>query len=158
MRRLVLDSGPDSVLDSGAAAMLLSNLAVLALAATAGCAPTFDAQGSLSINGEPFEPVSCRVLAGTKGGIELTDKRGARLSLALPPAHLNAWREISGVPQVSYDPGAGERPIDLGRCGSVTLRGEGYHGQGKRAANGHLELACSGAVSIKGELRWTGCF
>ncbi|MEI7893572.1 MAG: hypothetical protein WCI05_10800 [Myxococcales bacterium] len=63
MRRLVLDSVPDR----GAAVMLLSNLAVLALAATAGCAPTFDAQGSLSINGEPCEPVTCRVLAGTKG-------------------------------------------------------------------------------------------
>lgn len=119
------------------------------------CAPTFKPTGSLTIDGASFTPVRCQVL--TRGGIELADARGARLELSLPPARLDAWKDISGNPTATYAPSGGTAVV-LGACGSLTLTGEGYHGSGKRAASGTMSLDCAGGVTVKGDLSFTGCF
>ena len=41
----------------------------------------------------------------------------------------------------------------------MTLKGEGYHGEGKRAASGTASLECSaGRSTVRGDLTFTGCF
>jgi hypothetical protein len=52
----------------------------------------------------------------------------------------------------------GRAPAPLGPCGSLTMRGEGYHGSGKRAASGRLSLSCRGEVAISGDIDFSGCF
>jgi len=125
------------------------------IAFACACQPTFEPAGSLSIDGATFTPTACRVL--TRGGIELSDASGARLELSLPPARLEAFKDLSGSPIARYTP-SGRSAVELGACGSLTLTGEGYHGSGKRAASGTTSLDCSGGVTLKGDLSFTGCF
>lgn len=123
----------------------------------AGCKPSFESEGALSIDGQPFRPTRCRVLVDATG-IELANETGRRLELTLPPATLRAWREIHGTPTVKLHAAAGAPATDLGPCGSLTMAGEGYHEPNRRAASGRLSLSCSGAASLQGELRFSGCF
>ena len=130
---------------------------VLVVTGAIGCEPRFKPNGSLMIQDRDFEPVACHVLVNCFG-IVLQNAAGARLEMRLPPAVLNAWRSISGVPEVRFTPSAGATPLNLGACGMLTLTGEGYHGQGKRAASAHASLSCSGGVTVKGNLTFSGCF
>ncbi|GEM_PF-3917270 len=126
----------------------------LALAAlVAACTPRFRATGRLEIDAAPFEPVSCEVVP-CPGGIALGDGAGARLEVGLPPQPLRAWQQIGGTPALTWI-GPGAAPEELGTCGALTLRGEGYHAAGKRAAGGSLSLDCPRAT---GELTFSGCF
>lgn len=116
------------------------------------CAPKFKSEGSLTVGGAPFAPASCRVMAESFG-VELS-AGAARVELTLPPRNLNAFQEVNGTPHVRIAP-AGQAVRDLGSCGSLILKGEGYHGDGRRAVSGHVSLACPDA---SGELDFTGCF
>ena len=132
-------------------------LVAAAGACLVGCAPKFESQGALSIGGAPFRPTVCHVLTSCTG-IELSDGTGARLTLTLPPQRLDAFEDITGVPSLTFDPGAGKPPFAASACGSLTLTGEGYHGSGKRAASGRAELSCSGDSEVQGDLKFKGCF
>lgn len=124
-----------------------------------GCQPTFEPApgGSLSIAAAAFQPTTCHVLE-TGTGIELLDATGRRLELTLPPAQLEAFREIRGVPTVNVRNGASAQNVEIGLCGSLALRGEGYHAPTKRAAGGHIQLSCVGTVPVRGQLDFEGCF
>jgi hypothetical protein len=130
----------------------------LVLVACAGCRPTFKADGTLVVNGATFRPVACQVLAPRATGVGLTDSKGNQLELMLPPMTLRAWEAISGAPSVALTL-PGEASVNLGLCGTLTLKGEGYHGEGKRAASGTASLECSaGRSTVRGDLTFTGCF
>lgn len=131
-------------------------LVVFGACALLGCEPTFSSEGSLSIDDAEFIPVRCHVLTGATG-IELEDASSTRLSLTLPLTRLDAFKETSGAPRARYDV-AGKAPITFGPCGSLTMRGEGYHGGGKRAASGKLTFACAGGAKASGEVVFRGCF
>lgn len=139
------------------AAITVSALLVLA---AASCKPTYEPKGELSIDGLPFRPTVCHVLTRATG-IELVDHAGTRLELTLPPATLHPFTEMPGTPQATLTI-TGKPPALLGPCGSLTLRGEGYHEPSRRAAGGTMALSCSGAgagaPTVKGELSFSGCF
>jgi type 1 fimbria pilin len=128
-------------------------VASLLVIAGAGCRPKFAPHGELTLSGEPFRPTACRVLVGATG-VELADAAGSRLELVLPPQTLDAFRDVKGTPRAQLTRPSGAR-VDLGACGALTLTGEGYHGEGRRAASGHLVLACDGGA---GTLDFEGCF
>lgn len=137
--------------------MRLLFVAVLLLAC-AGCQPTFESEGTLTVGGTTFRPVACHVLAPRATGVALNDSEGRSLELTLPPAILDAWRELRGTPSTALTL-PGQPPTDLGPCGLLTLEGEGYHGQGKRAASGTASLDCAvGAAAVQGTLTFSGCF
>lgn len=137
-----------------AAAVLLVTIVL----ASAGCQPTFEPEGALLVQGAPFAPVSCQVLAPSATGIALRDARANLLSLKLPPQTLRAWERIEGTPRAELTM-SGRSPSDLGPCGALVLEGEGYHGDGKRAASGTASLECSsGGTQVQGTLRFSGCF
>lgn len=121
-----------------------------------GCEPKFKQTGSLTINGAPFQPTLCQVLVGATG-IELSDAAGARLKLTLPPVTLEAFKEISGTPSASFEAG-GKAAVTSASCGTLKLRGEGYHATSKRAASGELSLSCAGSLTATGTLQFSGCF
>lgn len=121
-----------------------------------GCEPELTAKGSLSVDGVAFTPTVCQVIAG-RTAIELGDGKGTLLELSLPPARLDAFKDVSGTPSAKLTRPGGTS-ADLGACGSLTLTGEGYHGSGKRAASGHTTLSCGSAPKVEGELSFTGCF
>jgi hypothetical protein len=118
--------------------------------------PRFQARGALTLDGAPFQPTSCSALRG-KAGVRLASDGGAALTIALPVAPPGAFQTVSGVPRVSVDLAPGPA-ADLGTCGQASLRGEGWHGEGKRAAGGHLALDCGGAHRVTGDLEISGCF
>ena len=71
---------------------------------------------------------------------------------------LRAWEAISGAPSAALTL-PGEAPINLGPRGTLTLKGEGYHGEGKRVARGPASLECNaGRSTVNGDLSFTGCF
>lgn len=119
----------------------------------AGCAPTFESDGTLMVGSSAFRPTTCHVLTRATG-IELGDGSGRRLVLTLPPQRLDAFRDITGAPSVQLEPGG----ASASACGTLTLTGEGYHGSGKRAASGKLALSCDDPPGIHGELSLRGCF
>jgi hypothetical protein len=122
------------------------------------CPPTFAAQSStVSISNAAFVPVSCQMVVGATA-VELTSADGARLRLLLPPQTLKAFEEVKGQAEVTYSPGAGKPEVALGACATLSLTGEGYHAQQKRAAKGHAELACPAPTTISGALAFSGCF
>jgi hypothetical protein len=125
--------------------------------ATVGCRPTFEPNGTLWFGGAPWRPTECHVLTcGT--GIELFGPaRGGHLELTIPPQTLKAWQTIGGAANVRWT-GTNGSPVDLGQCASLTMRGEGYHGSGKRAASGRVSLSCRGTVAVSGDLDFSGCF
>jgi len=129
----------------------------LALAAFLGtaCEPKFEPSGSLTVDSMSFEPSICHVL--TSGGIVLENSSGSRLQLSMPPTRIDAFKDIVTTPDARWQTAA-RPPVELGTCGSMTLTGEGYHGSGKRAVSGRLTLSCSGDVTVKGSLAFTGCF
>lgn len=129
----------------------------MATLALAGCAPKLKRSGKLWVDGLEYKPDTCHVLTD-RTGIQLVDVTGVRLELALPPARLDFMSEISGTPHVTYVGGPAKPMLDLGTCGTLTMRGEGYHGSGRRAASGRMSLVCSGAASVSGELTFEGCF
>ena len=122
-----------------------------------GCEPTFKSKGTLRIQDADFGPIACHVLVNDFG-IALESAPGARLELTLPPARLDAWRSVKGVPRARFTRSNGAATLDLGACGALTLTGEGYHGQHKRAASGQASLSCSGDVTVKGDFTFSGCF
>lgn len=75
------------------------------------------------------KPNSARRRGRERNGdeIALTDASGARLELSLPPARLDAFRDLSGKPNATYTPSEG-RAVTLGACGSLTLTGEDITG------------------------------
>ena len=123
------------------------------LCVLSGCAPKFKPEGTLTLGGAPFVPVRCRVL-GKELGVELSTSEGWTLDLVLPWARLNAFEEVKGEPHLVSQP-IGGALVEADRCGSLLLRGEGYHGEGKRAVSGQLSLSCEAA---RGELTFSGCF
>lgn len=134
--------------------ILRTGAAVVMLGLLAGCEPKFKPEGTLTIGGTPFVPASCHAL-GTELGIELISESGRRLTAVLPPAQLDAFRELKGPPHfTAYSP-AGEPTVERDGCATLMLRGEGYHGAGKRAVSGQLSLACQAA---QGALSFSGCF
>jgi hypothetical protein len=122
----------------------------------AGCAPKLESKGSITVEGQPFTPALCQVLVGGVT-IELSDAKGAKLGLALPPQRLDAFKTISGTPTVTYQPTTGPA-AELGPCGTLELTGEGYHGSGKRAASGKMKLSCAKDVKVEGDYTFSGCF
>ncbi len=131
-------------------------LAILGVAAL-GCEPKFHSSGSLLFEDSAFQPSACHVLVGATG-IELLDTVGARLELTLPCARLEAFHTLGGTPRATFEPGRDLPAIDFGICGTLTLRGEGYHASGKRAASGSMRLSCTSGATLKGDLRFDGCF
>jgi hypothetical protein len=130
-------------------------LALIACAAGA-CEPSFKGTGSLTLDGSPFVPTAChRSSCGT--GIVLSDAAGASLELKLPAQVLDAWREVSGPPEVSVQSSASKTTTELRSCGTLTLRGEGYHDGRGRAASGRLSLTCDSPLAVKGEYEFSGC-
>jgi hypothetical protein len=125
--------------------------------AAAGCKPTFEPTGTMSIGGAPFHPTACHVLT-CETGVELIDPNRGRLELTLPPQPLKAWQTIGGGASARWIAGSNSAPVGLGACASLTMRGEGYHGSGRRAASGHASLSCTGAVAAAGTLDFSGCF
>lgn len=138
--------------------MRLLPTGVLAALALTGCRPTFSAQGTLAVDGVPFGPTACRVLAPRATGVHLSDGAGWTLAIDLPPQRVDAWREVRGVPRVRSTP-PGKPTQEFGQCGELHLEGEGYHGAGKRAVRGRVELDCHGAgATVQGLLNFSGCF
>lgn len=136
----------------------LAGVAVATVFGSTACRPTFESQGTVTIDGTAFAPKDCRVLAPRATGVALGDSTGRWLTLALPPMTLKAWRQIDGTPSAALTR-PGQPDVELGPCGVLTLRGEGYHGEGKRAASGNAALECSAAgAEVKGVLSFTGCF
>jgi hypothetical protein len=123
------------------------------LGALSGCRPQFKPEGALTVAGAAFVPVRCRAL-GQELGVELATAEGAMLTLVLPWSRLDAFREVKGEPHLVFQP-VGAAAVEAERCGTLMLRGEGYHGEGKRAASGQLSLSCEAG---KGELSFSGCF
>ena len=130
--------------------------ALLVATSVVGCKPKYEATGALSIGDAAFATTACHVRTDATG-IELLDAAGSRVQLTLPPARLEAFREMQGTAEVRYEP-RGKPAVDLGRCGTLLLRGEGYHEPSRRAASGRLSLACSGNAAASGELSFAGCF
>lgn len=128
--------------------------ALTVLCVLTGCEPKFKPEGTLTVGDAAFVPVNCHAL-GTQLGIELISDTGRQLKLVLPWARLDAFREIRGEPHFTAESPVGEPPVERESCGTLLLRGEGYHGDGKRAVGGQLSLACEAG---KGELSFTGCF
>ena len=124
-------------------------------AAFGACEPEFRPEGSLTIDGEPFAPTVCRVLTNATG-VELRDAASNRLELTMPPAQVAAFAEVTGAARARLIR-TGQAPVELGECGTLRLRGQGYHGQGKRALSGTATLACGGGAT-GGELSFSGCF
>jgi hypothetical protein len=128
---------------------------MLAIGAGA-CEPRFQGSGKLTIDGAVFVPTTChRSSCGV--GIELGDAAGARLQLVLPPQVLDAWSELSGQSEVKLQKSPGESMSELGTCGTLTMRGEGYHDQRGRAASGHVTVACASPTAVQGEYKFRGC-
>lgn len=118
----------------------------------AACAPKFEPKGSLAIDdGTTFAPVSCTVVPGT--GLELEDAQHDKLRLAVPNVVIGAFEEKKVTSDVRYE-AAGKPPRMGPACGALTLKGEGYHGAGKRAVSGSFGASCIGT----GEVSFTGCF
>lgn len=134
--------------------MQLRMLLLLGVVGLLGCKPKFEpGGGGVSVGGQAFQPTSCHVNA-VRGGIDLFSAEGAQLAAVMPPQQLDAFSDLAGTVDVRVTRrGAAEQ--DLGTCGTLALTGEGYHGDGKRAARGKLVLACSQA---QGELTFSGCF
>ncbi len=122
-----------------------------------GCEPTFKPSGMLLVEDVDFRPIACHVMVNTFG-IAFENATGARLELLLPPTRLDAWRSTGGVPQARFIPNDGVSALNLGACGALTLTGEGYHGQTKRAVSGKASLSCSSGVTVTGNLTFSGCF
>lgn len=129
----------------------------LAVTMATGCQPTFEPTGTLWVERAPFHPIACHVLTcGT--GIELLDPNRGRLEIRIAPQTLNAWRTIGGSATVRWIAGSSGTPAELGSCASLTLRGEGYHAAGRRAASGRVSLSCAGTVAAGGALDFGGCY
>lgn len=123
---------------------------------TAACEPKFKSRGALTIQGETFQPTSCQVTLAP-GGITLGNADGAQLALVIPPTRVDAFRSYSFTPTVTFQARQDAPGRALGTCGTLTLRGEGYHGYGKRAVSGRVSLVCSGGAT-SGYLEFSGCF
>ncbi|MEW5850201.1 MAG: hypothetical protein AB2A00_15540 [Myxococcota bacterium] len=123
---------------------------------TLACEPKFEPHGTLTIQGKTFQPTRCHVVP-SPAGIALRDENGAQLDLAFAPTRVDAFTDYSFTPVATFNPGQGAPVLPLGVCGTLKLRGEGYHGSGKRAVSGHVSLACSGGTTL-GTLEFTGCF
>lgn len=123
---------------------------------TTACEPEFNSRGTLTIHGKTFQPTSCQVMLAP-GGITLQDADGAQLELVIPPTRVDAFRSYTFTPTVTFHAGQNAPERALGTCGTLTLRGQGYHGSGKRAVSGRLSLACSGGAT-SGYLEFSGCF
>jgi hypothetical protein len=119
------------------------------------CDPDFQPEGELTVDGELFAPTRCRVLTDSTG-VELRDATSNRLRLTLPSGRIEAFTEISGPARATLTR-PGSAPVELGECGTLRLRGQGYHSQGKRAASGTATLECAGGET-GGELSFSGCF
>ena len=128
-------------------------LAMLAVACV-GCEPKFRGKGALFLDGEAFTPVRCRVLPPRATGIELADASSTTLTLELPAETLRAFEGLGGTAEVALTV-AGKAPSALGACARLTMKGEGYHGDEKRAASGTATLECP---QLKGTLTFSGCF
>jgi len=116
-----------------------------------GCQPTFEATGALTVNGESFTPAKCRAMSEATG-IEVVTPSGGTVQLTLPPQTVKAFETVRG--DVTVTPG-GDGPRPSSPCGTLELRGEGYHGGGRRAVSGKVSLRCEQA---QGELTFSGCF
>ncbi len=118
--------------------------------------PRFTHKGTMKVDEAPFEPTGCSVL-GSQTGIELVDARGARLRMLVPGQQVRLWTAQTGTPRVTWQP-PGSAPVDIGTCGTLTVEGGGYHGQGKRAVSGHAAVSCSGPTPVWADLDFDGCF
>lgn len=121
------------------------------------CKPAFKHAGSISVDGESFQPEACHILS-TCTGIALIGATGDRLELRLPAARVEAWRDTKGPPRVTFTPKTGKAATELAPCGLLVLTGEGYHEPKGRAASGHIHLSCSGDVTVQADLEFSGCF
>lgn len=119
-----------------------------------GCEPKFQGQGPLLLEGSAYTPVKCHVLAPRATGIEVSDASGVALSLVLPPVTVRAWEELSGAAEAKLT-APGKAAVGLGACAKLTLEGEGYHAEGKRAVSGSATLDCP---QLKGTFTFSGCF
>jgi hypothetical protein len=122
-----------------------------------GCEPTFKSDpGTVTIDGLSFRPTSCHVVQG--GGVALSTSTGDALELVALTKYMDFNDQVTLLPRARYSPRGGT-PVELGECGTLTLRGEGYHGKGKRAVSGQASLSCTaGTTIVKGDLTFTGCF
>ncbi len=119
--------------------------------------PRFKHTGTITVDDTPFEPVACKAITGSLAGVDLYDARGARLTLLLTGVSVRVWANVDGTPRVTYA-APGTAPVDIGTCGSLTIRGGGYHGQNKRAVSGHASLSCSGRTPVWANADLDDCF
>ena len=121
------------------------------------CAPKFKPTGGgLTVHGALVQVDQCHVLAPDQGGVELGSASGIRIQLSMLPARLDAQKEMGGPVDVQVLVPPATDFQELGKCGSMTLRGEGYHSEGRRAMSGTASLSC-GTEAIGG-LSFSGCF
>ena len=116
------------------------------------CAPKYEGTGTLTIYDEPFTPTACHVQTSPPS-LELTGPNVARVVLSFPGENIDFGKERTAKPRLEYQRmGTAGYVVD---CASLTMRGEAYHAEGKRALSGKLELACD---HFGGKLEFSGCF
>jgi hypothetical protein len=120
----------------------VSSLALLA--GVTGCVSEISAE--LSIDGEAFEPTSCRSgQANGFAGVDLTDNSGRTLRLAQSPTN---------QPQAILL--AGEQVVDVGLCGTLSVQRQSSTVNDITNVMGEAKLECettghtvAGTVSFK---------
>jgi hypothetical protein len=106
-------------------------------------------EGSLTVNGAPFEVSSCRSgQANGFMGVDLSNEAGATIRLVQTPMN---------VPQVLYLQGEGAQATMIGTCGSLTIRTQNSTINDIRNVEGNANLQCAGAVTIAGAMRFQNC-
>ncbi|WP_428268730.1 hypothetical protein [Haliangium sp.] len=122
-------------------------LAAFALSAF-GC--TNELEGSLTVDGEPFELSSCRSgeIYGFVG-VEFVSAADARLRLGMSP---------TGESIAFYLPAGSQTGDEIGKCGGLTVNQQNSTINDVRNVEGSANLDCSGAGhTVQGTVRFKNC-
>lgn len=116
----------------------------------ANCVCSNKLGGDLTVNGEPFQPSSCRSGAVYGfSGVEVTGKSGWKLRLVQTP---------SGQGNViAFGPGAATG-AELGPCGTLTVDTQNSTINDVKNVQGKADLACTtDGLTLKGKLTFENC-
>lgn len=120
--------------------------ALVALAAS-GCKAKLE--GSLMVNGTPFQPTSCRSgQAYGFAGVELTNAEGASLRFVQTPMN---------VPQVIYLASPGAPAMMVGVCGTMSVQAMNSRINNITNVEGTVSPQCAGPMTVAGTLRFANC-
>jgi hypothetical protein len=120
--------------------------ALFAVAAS-GCKAKLE--GSLMVNGTPFQPTACRS-GQVYGfvGVELTNAEGASLRFVQTPMN---------VPQVIYMASEGAPATVVGVCGGMSVRQTNTRINNVYNVEGVVNPQCAGTMTVAGSLRFANC-